>query len=233
MVGILTAGAAGCAAGPTAAGTSTTGMSTTAVAPASTPPTAPRSTSGTTRPATPTTAPAADIRKIDFANMTYPADMCVLGGYLDPPAGGFPVRDGGFVGPDGWSVNVHRDGVLYGDLTADGREDAVVSVNCGGAVGSSNRIIPWVYASDPTAPGSIRRLPFTALPDSALALTGIPDAYTRIATPTVADGVLTIDWVVEDQPFEPTKTVTTHQRWDGTAWQTASPTTVRDPAPAG
>jgi hypothetical protein len=106
-------------------------------------------------------------------------------------------------------------------------------VGCGGAVGSSNRIIPWVYASDPAAPGTVRRLPFTALPDSALAQTGLPGAYTRIAKPTVADGVLTIDWMVWDEPIEPTKIVTTHQRWDGTAWQTANPTTVRDHTPVG
>jgi hypothetical protein len=184
------------------------------------------------RPPAPSTSAAA-IRKVDFANMTYPADACILGGFLDPPPGGFPVRDGMYRSTDeAWTIYIKPEAILYGDLTGDGRDDAVVTVGCSGAVGSSTRLIPWVYASDAAAPGQVRRLPFTELPESALAQTGIPGAYTRIAEPKVADGVLTIDWMVWSEPVAPTKIVTTHQRWDGTAWQTARPTTVRD-TPAG
>jgi hypothetical protein len=188
------------------------------------------SSTTTPRPAGP------DIRTVDFKNRTYPADTCAMGTY-EAPAEGYPLRDGVWNGATFDLVSIEQDPV-YGDVTGDGREDAVVTILCSTGVGSSNRRHPWVYTPDATAPGGIRRLTLPRLTEGEVAQVGLPpDSYTRGGGASIANGVLTIEWTTwtpEDTAMWPSKFVTTHQRWNGTAWQTTSPPTVRDnPRPPG
>jgi hypothetical protein len=205
----------------------TTAGSATSVAP-------PPSVSPTTgRPPASTTAPPAlpDIRTVDFRNMTYPADTCMMGGLGDPPATSFTVRDGLWRGTASDGVYI-ADQPIYGDVNGDGHDEAVVPITCSTGVGSSNRIHPWVYTPDAAAATNVRRLAFPALTEAVIAQVGLPpDAYTRIGHASIANGTLTIDWNVwlpDDIAMAPSKRVRTHQRWTGTAWQTTTPPTVSD-----
>jgi hypothetical protein len=144
-------------------------------------------------------------------------------------AAGIPVKGGRF--QQASSYVAIESPTIYAELTGDGHDDAVVTITCSTGVSSGTRAHPWVYAADPTAPGGVRRLPFTALTAADLDRAGLAGSSFRGATATVSGGVLNLAWPVTlpGQPLSSAaKLVTTHQRWAGAAWQEAAPATVED-----
>ena len=77
------------------------------------------------------------IRNVDFLNLSYPSTLChnEYGG--DGLGQNVQVSDGEFKLQRGKDENVFvyfgvvNNKVLYGDLTSDGREDAVIHIGCG------------------------------------------------------------------------------------------------------
>jgi hypothetical protein len=205
----------------TAATTATTVPTTSSTVPRTTAP-----TSTTTAPST----PVPDIHAVDFRNFTYAADSCPTGGYPDPPASGIPVRDGRF---DTGTNYVDVNPVVYGDLTGDGHDEAVVPLTCSTGVGSGTITHPWAFTPDPTATTKVRRLPYPELTAAQLDQLGLHGYYPKGAVPTIASGTLNIDWYAIYDAGTPPKIVTTHQTWTGTAWRTTAPTTVADGNPNG
>jgi hypothetical protein len=233
---LLVALAAACS-GQQTAGTPTTAPAPTSVAPA--PPAGTTPTTASVSPVTTATAPAPagtkpDIHRVDFRNFTYPANTCAIAGFPPAPDGdGYPLRDARWNGQGNEYVAVERD-VVYGDVTGDGRDDAVVTVTCSSGVGSGTNTHPWVFTPDASAPAGARQLAFPGLTDPTLRQLGLAGAHTRGGVAEVGDGVLTITWGVftpDDLPIAPSKLVTTRQRWDGGAWHDATAPTVRDRPP--
>jgi hypothetical protein len=216
-------GGSGAVASPTVT------TASTIVAPPGTPP--PATIPATTPPAS-HPSPALDIRRVDFANMALPADACAMGGVYPVPATGYPLHDGLFQF-DGGGVEVNADAIVYGDLTGDGHDEAVVPVVCSTGVGSSTRAHPWVYTPDPNGPGGVRRLPLPALTDATMRQVGLPDdSYTRGPGPiTITADTLTLGWMVwrpDAEPVTAGQVLTTRQHWTGTTWQTTNPPTLTD-----
>ena len=78
----------------------------------------------------PGSATAADIRKVDFLNFTYHSSLCSreyggkgIGKTVRVQAGEFKTKDVYFAVAD--------DKIVYADVTGDGREDAIVPIDCG------------------------------------------------------------------------------------------------------
>jgi hypothetical protein len=229
---VLLAAATGCSAGapsqtgggPAAPATVATIAAPTIAGPAAPPPTM----TSAVRPSGP------DVHAVDFRNMTYPADTCVLGGIAEPPAAGYPVHNGRWDGQAGEYIALERD-VTYGDVTGDGQDEAVVTIACSTGIGTSTRTHPWVYTADAAAARTVRRLAFPTLTEAVLAQVGLPaESYTRGGPVSVANGALTIDWAVwtpSDPLNFPSRRVITQQRWSGSEWQaTGRPSTHENTA---
>ena len=77
-----------------------------------------------------TKPPVTDIRKVDFLNLTYTSTQCSqeygkqgLGRLVN-------VRDGEFKNKSVY-FSVMSDKIIYADLTGDGKEEAIVPIDCG------------------------------------------------------------------------------------------------------
>jgi hypothetical protein len=138
------------------------------------------------------------VRETDFANFRYPFGRArwTLQDSLQEP-----VRENGIVREDGYLL----DRVVYGDVTGDGREDALVVV--GGITGGS--AVPhyvFAYADGP------RRL--WAFETGDRAAGGLKDVYAR-------DGMLVVELFGQDKlPTRP-ETLTAD---DGTGTPACCPT---------
>jgi hypothetical protein len=73
---------------------------------------------------------ATDIRKVDFLNFTYPSSLCSQEYGSEGIGKSVRVRDGELKNKNVYFA-VAADTILYADLTGDGREDAIVPVDCG------------------------------------------------------------------------------------------------------
>jgi hypothetical protein len=177
--------------------------------------------------------PVVGVRSVDWRNMTYPGDAC---GPTNTPAGGYVVHDGqgpavGEITNSGQDAFVAEsidagDTVGYGDLTGDGRDEAVVSVFCRSG-GSFKWSVPWLYTTDPAAAGGIRRLTAVDPPPGAALHVG----PRFLVSAVIEAGRLTTSWsaVTETDPVCcPTKLVTFHQRWTGSALTPDGTPTVTD-----
>ncbi len=151
--------------------------------------------------AAPAPAPAASIRDTDFANFHSRAgrDAWTLRDSAQEP-----VRENGIVSEAGYLL----DRLVYGDVTGDGREDAIVVVE--GLTGGS-AVPHWVFAY--TAGGRApRRL--WAFQTGDRAAGGLKDVYAR-------DGMLVVELFGQDKlPTRP-RTLT---RDDGTGSPACCPT---------
>ena len=83
------------------------------------------------------TSPAADensgIRSVDFLNYKYESSSCADDLGISKTV---KVSKGEFKDGDNNFYNVFEDKISYGDLNADGIEDAVVAIACGNSAGS-------------------------------------------------------------------------------------------------
>ena len=79
---------------------------------------------------TPGSAAGTDIRKVDFLNFTYPSSLCSQEYGGEGIGKRVRVHDGEFKNEKVY-FSVTGDGILYADVTGDGREDAIVPAECG------------------------------------------------------------------------------------------------------
>jgi hypothetical protein len=86
-------------------------------------------------PANPTVY--ASIEQVDFRNFTFPLSMCV-----EPMQ--VSVKDGTFKDED-ILVNIDKEMIIYTDLTADDRNEAIVPVFCGPSAANFNNAEIHVY----------------------------------------------------------------------------------------
>lgn len=91
---------------------------------------------------TPAKSGVTDIRRIDFRNFTYRSSVC-------SEVFGIPktvrVRRGKFQNND-FYYRVVANNILYGDVTADGHEEAIVHIGCGGFAGNFSDSEVFIYA---------------------------------------------------------------------------------------
>lgn len=80
-------------------------------------------------------AAVTDIRKVDFLNFTYPSSLCSQEYGKEGIGKTVRVRNGEFKSKNVY-FTVAGDKVIYADVTGDGREDAIVPIDCG-AVGAN------------------------------------------------------------------------------------------------
>lgn len=113
------------------------------------------------------------IRSIDLAHLTYPTSTCadVID---DPPSSGFALVDGEARAtaddPSGpYTVTLTPDR-SYGDINADGHDDAAVIIAC--SRGGQPVPVGWIYTVDEAGP---RPLAGVALGRDALPITGVLD----------------------------------------------------------
>jgi hypothetical protein len=93
---------------------------------------------------TPGSAPVTDIRKVDFLNFTYHSSLCSreyrrqgIGKIVRVRKGEFRTKNAYF------SVTDNR--IVYADVTGDGREDAIVPIDCGANAANFSRSEIYVY----------------------------------------------------------------------------------------
>jgi len=80
-------------------------------------------------------AAVADIRKVDFLNFTYKSTLCSQEYGKSGIGKTVGVRDGEFKNKNVYFA-VAGDRIIYADVTGDGREDAIVPIDCG-AIGAN------------------------------------------------------------------------------------------------
>lgn len=87
-------------------------------------------------------ATVTDIRKVDFLNFTYGSALCSKEYGKDGIGKTVSVRNGEFKSKNVYFA-VGNDRIIYADVMSDGREDAIVPIECG-AVGA-NYALSEVY----------------------------------------------------------------------------------------
>lgn len=83
----------------------------------------------------PKQATVTDIRKVDFPNFTYDSTLCSKEYGKDGIGKKVSVRNGEFKHKNVYFA-VGGDRIIYTDVTGDGREDAIVPIECG-AIGAN------------------------------------------------------------------------------------------------
>jgi hypothetical protein len=77
-----------------------------------------------------TKPPVTDIRKVDFLNLTYTSTQCSLEYGKQGLGRLVNVHDGEFKNKSVY-FSVMGDKIIYADLTGDGKEEAIVPIDCG------------------------------------------------------------------------------------------------------
>jgi hypothetical protein len=93
---------------------------------------------------TPASATVTDIRKVDFLNFTYPSSLCSAEFGKQGIGKSVVVRKGEFKNKSVY-FSVIEDKVIYGDVTGDGREEAIVPVDCGAITANFSRAEIYIY----------------------------------------------------------------------------------------
>jgi hypothetical protein len=170
-------------------------------------------------------APAGGVAAVDFRNATYAPDSC--SNFGDVP-GGLVVRAGHAVpGADGPVLSADVWDVARGDVSGDGRDEAVVTLGC---AGMSPWAQAWVFADNPAAPSGIERLGEVRIPERVQTDAGL--ARVRLISATVRDGVVVSTWDgygVDVPVCCPSSTVTATFRADGRGVAPAAPVIVSSP----
>jgi hypothetical protein len=94
--------------------------------------------------ATPGSATVTDIRKVDFLNFSYPSSLCSVKFGRQGIGKTVLVRQGEFKNKNVYFA-VEADKVIYGDVTGDGREEAIVPVDCGAITANFSRSEVYIY----------------------------------------------------------------------------------------
>ena len=93
---------------------------------------------------TPNSAPVTDIRKVDFLNFAYPSSLCSqeygkkgIGKTVRVSKGEFKNKSVYFAVAD--------NRIIYADVTGDGREDAIVPIDCGAITANFTLSEVYIY----------------------------------------------------------------------------------------
>lgn len=89
-------------------------------------------------------AAVTDIRKVDFLNFTYPSSLCSQEYGGNGIGKTVSVRNGEFKNENVYFA-VAGDRIIYADMTGDGREDAVVPIDCGAITANFDLSEVYVY----------------------------------------------------------------------------------------
>jgi hypothetical protein len=92
----------------------------------------------------PSSATATDVRKVDFLNFTYPSSLCSREYGKEGIGKTVPVRNGEFKNKNVYFA-VANDRIVYADVTGDGREDAIVPIDCGAIMANFALSEVYVY----------------------------------------------------------------------------------------
>ena len=85
-----------------------------------------------------------DIRKVDFLNFTYPSSLCSQEYGRKGIGKIVRVRKGEFKNKQVYFA-VADNKIIYADVTGDGREDAIVPVDCGAITANFSRAEVYIY----------------------------------------------------------------------------------------
>lgn len=92
----------------------------------------------------PSSATVTDIRKVDFLNFTYRSSLCSQEYGSQGIGKTVRVRDGELKNKNVYFA-VAADKIIYADVTSDGREDAIVPVDCGAITANFARSEVYIY----------------------------------------------------------------------------------------
>ena len=92
----------------------------------------------------PSSTPLTDIRRADFLNFTYQSSLCSREYRRNGIGRVVRVRNGEFRNRNVYFA-VEENKIIYADVTGDGREDAIVPVNCGAATANFSRSEVYIY----------------------------------------------------------------------------------------
>jgi hypothetical protein len=106
---------------------------------------------------TPDPAPVTDIRKVDFLNFSYPSSLCSVEYGRQGIGKMVRVREGEFKNKSVYFAVV-ADKVIYGDVTGDGREEAIVPVDCGAVTANFSRSEIYIYTINEGRPTLVAAL---------------------------------------------------------------------------
>jgi hypothetical protein len=93
---------------------------------------------------TPSSATVTDIRKVDFLNFTYPSSLCAQEYGKKGIGKTVRVRKGEFKNKNVYFA-VEEDKIIHGDVTGDGREEAIVPIDCGAITANFSRSEIYIY----------------------------------------------------------------------------------------
>jgi hypothetical protein len=85
-----------------------------------------------------------DIRKVDFLNFTYHSSLCSQEYGRQGIGKIVAVRKGEFKNKNVYFA-VANDRIIYADVTGDGREDAIVPIDCGANTANFSRSEIYIY----------------------------------------------------------------------------------------
>ena len=85
-----------------------------------------------------------DIRKVDFLNFTYPSSLCSVEFGRQGIGKTVRVRDGEFKNKSVYFA-VADNRIIYADVTGDGREDAIVPIDCGAITANFTLSEVYIY----------------------------------------------------------------------------------------
>lgn len=92
----------------------------------------------------PSATALSDIRRADFLNFTYRSSLCAQEYGRNGIGRAVRVRNGEFRNRNVYFA-VAEDKIIYADVTGDGREDAIVSINCGASTANFARSEVYIY----------------------------------------------------------------------------------------
>lgn len=159
-----------------------------------------------------------DIRKVDFLNFSYPSSLCSQEYGEDGIGKVVSVRDGEFKNESVYFAFA-GDTIVYADMTGDGREEAVVPIDCGAIGANFSRSEVYVYTIQGGSPTLLAELGDDDLerdyrlhyPD-AESYWGVKDNGLK-----VKDGRLEVDVLAEGPHASPRYIVTLEYRLSGEA----------------
>ena len=93
---------------------------------------------------TPRSATVTDIRKVDFLNFTYHSSLCSQEYGRKGIGKAVRVRNGEFKNKNVYFA-VADNKIIYGDVTGDGRDDAIVPISCGATAANFSLSEVYIY----------------------------------------------------------------------------------------
>lgn len=157
-----------------------------------------------------------EVHRIDFRNSIYVALPSDRKDYRLPES--IQVKDGEFkAGKEMDEVYFSIASIEYGDLTGDGREEAVVHATCGMSMGNGWADDFYIYAMDKGHVESLGTLGSREMTRDYLRRQ--PDGVLwRVSSVKVKDGKLDIEWFADGSHAAPQFIVTLEYWWNGHAF---------------